>query len=96
MNKTDRWRNRRKMAWLSLIAGLLYPLLVLFTDSPELGAIAMYFYLFISSVVSAYIGFATFDDKFQKDRYDYDNYNPSQRSNPVDYRDGLQGKDFER
>jgi len=96
MNKTDRWRNRRKMAWLSLIAGLMYPLLVLFTDSAELGAIAMYFYLFVSSVVGAYIGFATMDDKFQKDRYDYDNYNPSQRGHPVDYRDNLQREDFER
>jgi len=94
MNKTDRWKNRRSMAWLSLIAGLFYPLLVLVTDSPELGSIAMYFYLFVSSVVGAYIGFATMDDKFQKDRYDYDTYNPSQRINPVDYRDGIPREDF--
>lgn len=96
MNKTDRWKNRRKMAWLALFAGLLYPLLVLFTDSTELGSIAMYFYLFVSSVVGAYIGFATMDDKYQKDRYDYDNYNPSQRGSPMDYGDDIPKEDFER
>lgn len=64
------------MAWVSLIAGLTYPVLVLFTESAELGAIATPFYIFVSSVVGAYIGFATMDDKFQKDRYDYDGYGP--------------------
>lgn len=59
----DRWKNRRKMAWLSLIAGLSYPLLVLRTDSVQLGAIAMPFYTFVSMVLAAYFGFATWDDK---------------------------------
>lgn len=94
MNKTDRWRNRRKMAWISLLAGLAYPLLVLFTESTELGAIAVPFYIFVSSVVGAYIGFATMDDKFQKDRYDDYSYNPSQRTGPVDYREGIPREDF--
>jgi hypothetical protein len=46
-----------------MIAGLLFPLLLLATDSPQLGAIAAPFYLFIGAVVGAYIGFATWDDK---------------------------------
>ena len=48
------------------IAGILYPLLVLWTKSTELGEIAMPFYVFVSSVVGAYIGFATYDDKWKK------------------------------
>ncbi len=62
----DRWRNRRRMAWLSLIAGLAFPLLLLATESSQLGAVASSFYLFVSAVVGAYIGFATVDDRWQK------------------------------
>lgn len=60
--EVDRWKNRRKMAWLSMIAGLLFPLLILGTDDPNLGSIAAPFYVFVSAVVGAYIGFATYDD----------------------------------
>lgn len=66
MGDCDRWRNRRAMAWLSLFGGLGFPLLLLVTESPQLGAIAMQFYLFVGAIVGAYIGFATFDDKWQK------------------------------
>jgi len=62
LETVDRWKNRRRMAWLSLIAGLLFPLLILNTDDPNLGTIAVPFYLFLSAVVGAYIGFATYDD----------------------------------
>jgi hypothetical protein len=58
----DRWKNRRKMAWLSMLAGLLFPLLILASESPTLGQIALPFYGFIGAVVAAYIGFATYDD----------------------------------
>lgn len=64
---TDRWTNRRRMAWLSLIAGLTYPLLVLATDSLQLKDIAVPFYMFVSAVVGSYIGFATVDDKWSKE-----------------------------
>lgn len=67
MNPKDRWVNRRRMSWLSLVAGLLYPLLVLVTDSSQLKDIAGPFYLFVSAVVGSYIGFATIDDKWNKD-----------------------------
>jgi hypothetical protein len=59
----DRWKHRRMMAWFSVVAGLLFPLLILGTNDPNLGTIAMPFYMFISAVVGAYIGFATLDDK---------------------------------
>lgn len=62
----DRWKNRRRMAWLALLAGLGYPALLLFTESAQLGAVAAPFYLFITGVVGTYIGFATIDDKWQK------------------------------
>lgn len=58
----DRWKNRRRMAWSSLIAGLLFPLLLLWSQSDQLGAVAGAFYIFVGAVVSAYIGFATQDD----------------------------------
>lgn len=50
------------MAWLSMLSGLLFPLLILATESPTLGQIALPFYGFIGAVVAAYFGFATYDD----------------------------------
>lgn len=58
----DRWKNRRRMAWLSMFAGLAFPLLILASESPTLGTIAMPFYIFVSAVVGSYMGFATMDD----------------------------------
>lgn len=53
----------RRMAWISLIAGLLFPLLVLTTEASTLGPVAGPFYLFIGCVVGAYMGFSTWGDK---------------------------------
>ena len=58
----DRWKHRRRMAYLSMLAGLAYPVLTVVTDSAQLGTIAAPFYLFAGAIVSAYIGFATQDD----------------------------------
>ena len=66
MSDPDRWKNRRRMAWMCAIAGIAFPLLVLVTKSTELGEISMPFYLFVGSVVGAYIGFATYDDKWKQ------------------------------
>lgn len=63
----DRWLHRRRMAYASLVGGLLFPLLVLATSSDQLGAIAGAFYVFVGAVVGAYVGFATWDDKNFKD-----------------------------
>jgi len=59
---TERWKNRRRMAWAALAAGLLFPLLLLWSKSDQLGAVAGAFYLFVSAVVGAYMGFASWDD----------------------------------
>ncbi len=59
----DRWKNRRRMAWASMVAGLVFPLLILVSESPNLGTVAMPFYLFVTGIVGAYIGFSTLDDK---------------------------------
>ncbi len=64
---TDRWRNRRKMAWLSMLAGLLLPLLLLVTESARLCLIATSFYVFVGMVVTAYIGGAVVDDHWQQE-----------------------------
>lgn len=58
-----RWRNRRRMAWLSLAAGLIYPLLFWAVDSQHLASIAMPFYGFVGGVVMFYIGCATWEDR---------------------------------
>lgn len=66
MSEADRWKNRRKMAWICVLSGCLYPILVLFTKSQELSAIAWPYYTFVGSVAGAYIGFATFDDRWRE------------------------------
>ena len=65
VDHVDRWKNRRIMAWASLIAGLAFPALLLFTKSTALGDIAFPFYSFVGMVVSAYILGAVVDDKWQ-------------------------------
>lgn len=66
--KKDRWKNRRRMAWVTMVAGCLYPLLVLFTSSDQLGSIAGPFYVFVTGIVAVYIGAATVDDNnFKED-----------------------------
>ncbi len=87
MTDADRWKNRRYMAWVCMVAGIGYPLLVLGTNSRELGEIAVPFYMFIASVVGAYIGFAAWDDKNMMNRNrQYDD--PMNRSGR-DYRNNI-------
>jgi hypothetical protein len=58
----DRWKNRRRMAWITLLSGVSFPLLILGSESPTLGQIALPFYGFVAGVVMAYIGAATYED----------------------------------
>jgi hypothetical protein len=60
----DRWKNRRWMAWLALLGGLGFPILVVLAKMEQLSAIAPHFYLFVGAVVGCYVGFATMDDKW--------------------------------
>ena len=64
----DRWKHRRRMAYAGLVAALLFPLLVLGTGSENLVGVAGAFYTFVGAVVGAYVGFATMDDKWQKEK----------------------------
>lgn len=54
------------MAWLSTIAGLLFPLLILASESSTLGQIAIPFYAFVTGVVMTYITAATYEDTHAK------------------------------
>lgn len=57
-----RWRNRRRMAWLSLLAGLVvYPVLAAWTASAVLGEIAWPLYTLAGVVVGTYIGSAAYE-----------------------------------
>lgn len=66
MTPDDRWHHRRRMAYAALVCGLAYPLLILATDSPQLGQIAPAYYGFVGAIMAAYIGFATWDDVAHK------------------------------
>lgn len=62
-----RWRNRRKMAWVSLISMLVVTLLAFFVI-PEsrlslLSEVITWFYLGMVSVIGAYMGFTTWASK---------------------------------
>lgn len=64
LDSNRRWRNRRRMAWLSMWAGVLFPLMILAAhNGAAIGAIAGPFYLFVGMVVSTYIGAATWEER---------------------------------
>lgn len=65
---TDRWKNRRRMAWLAMLGGLFMPLLVLATESEHVVGIAIPAYSFFTFIVSMYIGGVVVDDKNFKDK----------------------------
>lgn len=63
---TDRWKNRRRMAWTALVAILCVTYLALFKVPLErlavLKEVITWFYFVMGSIVGAYVGFATLDD----------------------------------
>jgi hypothetical protein len=73
-----------------MIAAIGYPLLVLGSNSRALGDIAVPFYMFVSAVVGAYIGFAAWDDKNVMNRKrSYDQYEDPMDRSGRDYRNNL-------
>ena len=60
-NPNRRWRNRRRMAWSCLIAGILYPILFWAVDSPHLATVAGPFYMFCGTVVAVYTGASAYE-----------------------------------
>jgi hypothetical protein len=62
MNTLDYWKNRRYMAWLSLLMGLIgYPGMCLY--DPGLLALSSPIYLFVGTTVGLYKWTAMVDDK---------------------------------
>lgn len=62
----DRWKNRRKMAWLSMFAGIGYAFAARLMPEYVVVNLTGPFYLFLGSILAAYFGFATFDDKWER------------------------------
>jgi len=62
----DRWKDIRWMAWVSMIAGCLFPMLVVVTNSKGLSGLAMPFYTFLGAVVGVYVGFSTWEGKWRE------------------------------
>ena len=63
-----RWKNRRRMAWISLAGIMLVTFLLLFgpINSERLKVISepiTWFYFSCASVIGAYMGFTTWSDK---------------------------------
>lgn len=68
----DRWKNRRRMAYISLLA-MIGATVALFWFVPAdrldtLQEPVGWFYIAMASIVGAYCGFATFDDKWRGGR----------------------------
>lgn len=63
MNK--RWKNRRRMAWVSLVSMILLTFMIMFTEAIDverlkvLGDVITWYYFSCASVVGAYMGFTT-------------------------------------
>lgn len=70
-----------------MVAAIGYPALVLFTESKEIGEIATPFYMFVSAVVGAYIGFSAWEDTSRNKRPDYKDWRHDPLIDPEDYRD---------
>jgi len=62
----DKWKNRRRMAWVALFSMLLVTYLAFFKVPIErlnvLKEVITWFYFVMGSIVGAYVGFATLDD----------------------------------
>ena len=67
---SNRWKHRRRMAYVALIAILVVTYLSLFKVDKDrlkdLEVIVTWFYVTMGSVIGAYVGCATLDDKWKK------------------------------
>jgi hypothetical protein len=65
-NGRVRWKNRRRMAWTSLISIIVMTFFILFTDAISveklkvLGEVITWFYFCMSSIIGFYMGATTF------------------------------------
>jgi len=67
-----RWKNRRRMAYISLLAILTVIGLALFIVPIErlkvLEEIITWFFFIMGSIIGSYVGFATLDEKWNKEK----------------------------
>lgn len=58
----DRFRNRRRMAWMCLLGGVLgFPAFAILSDAETVRALVAPFYAFTGIVVTAYVGAASYE-----------------------------------
>jgi len=72
-NGTDlanlRWKNRRRMAWTSLLSIVFVTVMILFTDMVDIERLKVltdvitWFYFSCASIIGAYMGFTTWASK---------------------------------
>lgn len=68
VNNKERWKNRRRMAWTSLVAILVVTFLMFFApvEIERLKVISeaiTWFYFASASIIGAYMGFTSWSDK---------------------------------
>lgn len=67
---SDRWRHRRSLAYMSFFSILIVTFLCLFilveSRLVVLEPIVGWFYIVMGSIIGAYVGFTTLDDKWNK------------------------------
>lgn len=65
-----RWQHRRRMAYIALYSCLAVTYLALFkiseTRLSAASEVLTWFYITMGSIIGAYVGFRTLDDKWQK------------------------------
>lgn len=68
----NRWKHRRRMAYMAMISvvAMTYHLMLYIPVEKvkALETIITWYYITMGSIIGAYVGFATLDDKWKKDK----------------------------
>lgn len=71
---SNRWKHRRRMAYIALLSILAVTYIIFYKLSiPKLKVLSdviNWFYITMGSIVGAYMGFATLDDKWKDSKKD--------------------------
>lgn len=66
----NRWKHRRRMAYMAILSVMAVTYFLMFNIPHEkikvLENIITWFYITMGSIIGAYLGFATLDDKWKK------------------------------
>lgn len=67
---SNRWKNRRRMAYIALFSILIVTYVSIYEipleKISELKDVITWFYITMGSIIGAYVGFSTLDDRWQK------------------------------